>query len=83
MVDLRQEGQLGGLKGIVGGEVDVNLEHTSLVGRVGRAHDSALPCEEVIALGTGRDVRGGILLEIIDFLLNTTECHGLKLQVGA
>jgi hypothetical protein len=27
-------------------------------------------------------VRGGILLEIIDFLLNTTECHGLKVRMG-
>ena len=42
MVDPGGEGHLGGLEGVVGGEVDGEEENPSLVGAVGGAHDGCL-----------------------------------------
>ena len=42
MVDPGGEGHLGGLEGVVGGEVDGEEEHPALVGAVGGTHDRRL-----------------------------------------
>ena len=59
------ERDLGGLEGVVWGEVDVDEEDAARVRAVRRAHDGGLPAEEIVA-GWPRAARGGgILLEIL------------------
>lgn len=43
MIDLRHKGDLGGLKGVVGGEVDVHLEDTAGERGITGPHDDAGP----------------------------------------
>ena len=55
VVDARAEGHLGGLEGVLGGEVDVEEEHASLVHRAGWAENGGHPFVNVIAFGTGTE----------------------------
>ena len=48
MVDAGGEGELGGLEGVVCGEVDVEEEDSPLKGGVGGPEDCGLPMEGVI-----------------------------------
>ena len=65
MVHLGLELALGWLEGIVGWELDVEEEDTTLVGRVSWPHDHRLPVSQVVVIdGTGRDGLGAVLLEI-------------------
>ena len=43
MVNFSREGDLGGLEGVVGRELNVQEEHTLVVGRVLGAHDGGRP----------------------------------------
>ena len=52
MVDAGGEGELGGLEGVVCGEVDVEEEDSPLKGGVGGPEDCGLPMEGVISDGT-------------------------------
>ena len=58
VVDACGELDLGGLEGVVCGEVDGEEEDAALVGRVGGPHDSRLPVEEVVAYGAGAAEKG-------------------------
>ena len=51
MVNFRSERDLGWLEGIVGREVDVQEEHTLVVGAVLGAHNGCLPMELIILVG--------------------------------
>ena len=48
MVYPRGKCKFWGLEGVVGGEVDVEEEHSALEGRVGGAEDGGLPVERVV-----------------------------------
>ena len=76
MVDSRGEVALGGLEGVVSGEVDVQEEHTASIGGIIGAHDGGLPVVLILLVdGAGRAVGGGILAKVDKFLLDSLECH--------
>lgn len=61
MVDAGGEVDLGGLEGVIGGEVDVEIKDAATVGTVVRAQDRRTPMEEVtVVLWACRAVCGGI-----------------------
>ena len=69
MVNLGCEGHLGGLEGVVGREMDVQEEDTTLVGRVLRSHDRGLPVELVSLVGGASGAVGGRVTTKVDQLL--------------
>ena len=76
MVDLRSEGDLGRLEGVVGREVDVQEEDALVVGRVLGAHDGSLPVELVCLVGgAGRAVCGRVSSKVDQLLLDSFKCH--------
>ena len=65
MVHLGLELALGWLEGVVGWELDVEEEDTTLVGRVSWPHDQCLPVSQVVVIdGTCGDGLGAVLLKI-------------------
>ena len=68
MVDARAEGHLGRLEGILGGEVDVQEEDSSLVHRPRRAQNGGHPLIDVVALGAGAEtqITGKTILNPVD-----------------
>ena len=76
MIDLCHKGDLRGLKGVVGGEVDVHLEDPAGIGRITGPHDDAGPVIQIPLLfgATGAAARG-ILHDILEFLFNSAKCH--------
>ena len=65
MIDPGSEIALGRLEGVVGGEVDVQEEHTSRIGRIIRSHDSRLPVVLILLVDrASRAVSGGILAQV-------------------
>lgn len=75
MVDFGDKVALGGSEGVIGGEVDVEEEHTSSIGTVIRADNGSLPMELIVLSGSGRAVGWGILLQIEQFLLDSFLGH--------
>ena len=76
VVDLRDELELGGLEGVVRGEVDVQEEDAARVGGVVGAHDRGLPVEGVaFGVGAGGAVGGWILAQVHELLLDAFESH--------
>jgi len=61
VIDFGGEADLGGLEGVVGGEVDTDTEDSATKGTLGRAHNHALPDIEVFAFGTTTATARGIL----------------------
>ena len=51
VVNFGRKGHLGGLEGIVGREMDVQEEHSLVVGRVLGSHDRRLPAELLPIVG--------------------------------
>ena len=72
MIDFGCETDLGGLEGIVGGEVDADAEDTAGKGAVGRSHNHALPGIQILGLGATTTAARGILGHICQFFLNTS-----------
>jgi len=75
VIDLRRKGDLGGLKGIVGGEVDVEAEDTAGKGRIGGSHDHAGPVIEIGAVGAATAATGRVLHHVFQFFFDTSESH--------
>ena len=76
MVDSRGKIALGWLEGVVGGEVDVQEEHTTGVGRIIWSHNGCLPVILVLLIdGASRAVSGGIPPKVNKFPLDSLECH--------
>ena len=70
VVDLGHERDLGGLEGVVDGEVDVEEEEAPGVWRLIRSTNSGLPVVKVRVINwTGRAGEGRVLLEVIKFLV--------------
>ncbi len=70
MVDFGAEGDNRRLERILRRETDVQVEESTLIGRIRRAEDHGLPGEEVcLAHGASRAARGGILLKFGVFTL--------------
>lgn len=68
MVDASGEGDLRRLERVVGGEVNGEEEHSSLVGGLRRAHDGGLPVEEVVADGARAALSRRVAAEILKLL---------------
>jgi len=76
MIDLRHKGDLGGLKGIVGGEVDIHLEDPAGERGIARTHNHAGPVIQISLLfGATGATRGRVLHDILEFLFNSAKCH--------
>lgn len=75
MVDLGGEGNLGGLEGVVRGEVDGEVEHAPGVGRVLGPDDGGLPVEDVLAHGAGGAVGGRVLVQVKQLLCDSFHSH--------
>lgn len=67
MVDARRKVHLGGLKWVVGGEVDVQEEDAAGVGGVGGAHNCGLPVEQVVADRASAAGSGWVPAEVLQF----------------
>jgi hypothetical protein len=61
VIDFGGETDLGGLEGIVGGEVDTDTEDPATKGTLGRSHNHPFPDIEVLAFGTTTTAARGIL----------------------
>jgi hypothetical protein len=57
--------------------MNVQKEDATLVRRVWRAHDGRLPMEEIIANRSGRALSRRIAANILQFLINSLQCHFL------
>lgn len=76
VVDPGNEVNLGWFEGVVGGEVDVQEEHTTAVWGVIGSHDCSLPVELVLLIDRSSWAVGGwVLAKINKFLLNSLEGH--------
>ena len=76
VVDFRREIHLGGLKGIVGGKVNHDVEDSAGKGAVFGPHHHAGPLEEVlVGFGTATAARGGVVRNVGQFFLDSSECH--------
>ena len=71
VVDLGGEGDLGGLEGVVCGEVDGEEEDPSLIRTVWRTHDSGLPMEHVLANWSSRTLGGRVSAKVLQFFVDT------------
>ncbi len=68
VVNLGLKLALGWLEGIIGGELNIKEEDTSLVGGVTWAHDHSLPVEHVIVVDrAGGDGLRTVFLKICEF----------------
>jgi hypothetical protein len=75
MIDLRCKGDLGGLKGIVGGEMNVHLEDAAGIGTIRGTDNGAGPVEEVFLCRATAAATGGIFVDITEFLFNSAKSH--------
>ena len=75
MIDLRCKGDLGGLKGIVRREMNIELKDPAGIGGIGGPHDHAGPVIEILLFGATGAATGGVLEDILEFLVDTLECH--------
>ena len=82
MVDLCQKGHVGLLEGVIRGETDGEFEDAAGEGTLGRPEDDAFPVIQILFDGTGTASSGGILRNILEFLLNATKRHGVVCGVG-
>ena len=67
VVDLGGEGHLGGLEGVVCGEVDGEEEDAPLVRTLGWAHDGCLPVEQILPHGACRALGWWVPVTIMRF----------------
>ena len=74
MIDLCGKVDLGGFEGIVGGEVDVQKENTTFEWALLRAHNCGCPVKKIITSGSGRARHGRVLLEVLQFFVNSFQC---------
>jgi len=75
MIDLRRKGDLRGLKGVVGREVNVHLEDAAGIGRVGGTNNGAGPVEEIFLCRATATPARGIFVDITEFLFNSAKSH--------
>ena len=76
VVDLRDELELRRLERVVRGEVDVQEEDATRVGRVVGAHDGGLPVEGVaFRVGAGGAVGRWVFAQVHQLLLDSFESH--------
>jgi len=73
VINTSGEVNLGWLEGIIGGEVNIQEEHTSSIWRVIWSHDSRLPVEHVIPNWSCRAISWGVLTQVDKF------CCGKKI----
>jgi len=79
VVDPGGEVELGGLEGVIGGEMDVQEEHSSSVRRVVGAHDGCLPVVLILLVdGASGAVGWWVLAEVDKFFLNSLESRHLS-----
>ena len=71
VVDLGGEGDLGGLEGVVCGEVDGEEEDPSLIRTVWRTHDGGLPMEHVLANWSSRALGRRVSAKVLQFFVDT------------
>jgi hypothetical protein len=72
MVNSRRKVDLRRLEGIIRGEMDVQEEDTTSIGRVIGTHDSSLPMILILLInGTSRAVGRWVFAEVDEFLLNS------------
>mmetsp|Transcript_11481 Transcript_11481/g.34269 ORF Transcript_11481/g.34269 Transcript_11481/m.34269 type:complete len:229 (-) Transcript_11481:12-698(-) len=70
VVNLRREGHLWRLEGVVGGEVDVQEKDAALIRRLLRAHNGGLPVKEVVAHGARAAGGGRVLGQVLQLLVD-------------
>ena len=76
MVNLGLKLALGWFEGIIGRELNIKEEDTSLVGGVTRAHDHSLPVEHVVVVDRAcRDRLRTVFLKICEFFRKTLLSH--------
>lgn len=75
MVNLRFERYFGRLERVIRREMDFQLKHTPLIGCIGGAKNHCVPYIHVPIDGARRAILGRILLDILEFLVQTTKCH--------
>jgi len=75
VVDARGEVDLWRLERVIRREIDCEEEHASLVRRVTGSHDGSLPVEHVVADGSSRARRWGVLGQLLKLLLNSSQRH--------
>jgi hypothetical protein len=76
VVNLRHELELWWLEGVVGGEVDIQEEHTTSEGGVLGSHDSRLPVERVrVVLGAGAAVSRWVFAQVDQFFCDSLKSH--------
>ena len=71
VIDLGGEGDLGGLEGVVCGEVDGEEEDPSLIRTVWRTHDGGLPMKQVISYWSSAALGWWISTKVLEFLKKT------------
>ena len=71
VVDLGGEGDLGGLEGVVCGEVDGEEEDPSLIRTVWRTHDGGLPMKHVLPNWSSRALGGRVSAKVLQFFVDT------------
>ena len=81
VVDLGDELDAGRGEGVLGGELDLQEEEATGVGRAFGSEDGGAPVEEVLfVFGTGGDICGRFALNVNEFLLDTFESHDVELE---
>lgn len=75
MIDPRDEIYLTRLKRVIHAKVNFKFEDAPRKGRVARSHNHSIPKIHVISTRSRATIIGRILLEITQFLLNTTKGH--------
>ena len=75
MVNSRSKADFRGLERVICGEVNVQEKYAAGIRRVIRSHNSCLPVEQIISVGTSRAVGRGISGQFRKFSLNSLQSH--------